>query len=45
MSKRAELRRQWRADRKNLKRQIAFRAWTPATFDDVKSAIQKATGR
>jgi hypothetical protein len=45
MSKRAELRRQWRADQKNLKRRTAFRGWTPTTFDDVKAAIQKVTGR
>jgi hypothetical protein len=45
MSKRAELRRQWRTDQKNLKRRIAFRGWTPTTFDDVKAAIRKAAGR
>jgi hypothetical protein len=44
MNKRAELRRQWRADRKNLKRQIVFRDWTPNTFDAVKASIRKARG-
>jgi hypothetical protein len=42
MTKRAELRRQWRADQKNLKLKIPFRDWTPSRFDDVKRAIREA---
>jgi hypothetical protein len=38
----AALRRQWRADRKNLKLKIRFRDWTPSRFDDVKRAIREA---
>jgi hypothetical protein len=44
MKKRSELRRQWREDQKDLKVKIKFREWTPATFDEVKAAIRKATG-
>jgi hypothetical protein len=37
---RAECRRQWRADCKNLKKSIKFRYWTPGHFDKVKARIR-----
>ena len=42
---RAELRRQWRSDCKNLKKNIAFRDWTPTTFDAIKRKIRMAKMR
>jgi hypothetical protein len=45
VSKRAELRRQWRADRKNLKQRVKFWDWTPTLFDDVKRAIREARSK
>lgn len=45
MSKRAEMRRAWRADCKNLSIRIAFRKWTPTYFDNIKRAIRNMNER
>jgi hypothetical protein len=42
---RAEMRRGWRADCKNLSMRISFRTWTPKYFDNVKRALRNMRER
>lgn len=39
---RADLRRQWRSDCKNMSVDLKWRNWTPTSFDGPKAAIRKA---
>lgn len=40
-NKRAQLRREWRADRKDLKKNTKWRDWTPTMFNEVRAALRK----
>lgn len=39
--KRARLRREWRADRKDLNKRTKWRQWTPTMFNDLRANLRK----